>query len=170
MTNDCKQKLTVFLGGQEPSEPNDTSLDAEAKRAAAAERNPFSSSEQRDLRPGSLRVSNNLPTDQGQAALRQTARVLRVRQGDAIVQAGDRDELHPAVDQHGLGVWSHARPPGGAAGFPAQVLVQRARVPAVFPSHRQGRFRVPDDRAQERRRHHRGLRISRQERTAGFGD
>ena len=56
VTNDCKQKLTVFWGGQEPSEPNDTSLDAEAKRAAAAERNPFFVfPEQCDLRPGSLR-------------------------------------------------------------------------------------------------------------------
>ena len=53
VTNDCKQKLTVFWGGQEPSEPNDTSLDAEAKRAAAAERNPFFVfPEQCDLRPG----------------------------------------------------------------------------------------------------------------------
>ena len=53
VTNDCKQKLVVFWGGQEPAAVNDTSVDAEAKRAAAADRNPFFAfPESCDLRPG----------------------------------------------------------------------------------------------------------------------
>ena len=53
VTNDCKQKLVVFWGGQEPAAVNDTSVDAEAKRAAAADRNPFFAfPETCDLRPG----------------------------------------------------------------------------------------------------------------------
>ena len=65
--------------------------------------------------------------------------MLRVRQGDAIVQAGDRDELHPAVDQHGLGVWSTHGHQGAQLGFQPKCSFRRAG-PAVFPPTVKGDF------------------------------